>query len=204
MITPREHIERPRSARTAAGVRFAAADQVLEKHHENFDSARPRTAASRAGSELVRDVKMFAFTAEGHMSDWHTTTAHAVDTAAGAPDTFPTPTFVRRAIEARARPSNAVPPLDLAAINKPVAKAHDAPSARRAVSSSARSSSFTPRDSERSRPRQRDQNADGQDFLDSYRQVRALPCAAPALALTCVYGCRTWWQCLWDQLSVVS
>lgn len=172
MITPRDHVERPRSARTAAGVRFATDEQILEKHTENFDSIRPRTAASRgAGLERsTKEAKMFAFTAEGHMSDWQTATAHAVETAAGAPDSFPTPNFVRKANEARSRPPDVVPPLNLAAIHHPVAKAPDAPSARHAVSSSARSSSFTPRDSERSRPRQRDQQTNSQDFLDSYRQ----------------------------------
>ena len=38
------------------------------------------------------------------MSDWHTTQVHATDGAASAPDAFPTPTFVRKAIEARRRP----------------------------------------------------------------------------------------------------
>lgn len=198
MITPRDHVERPRSARTAAGVRFATDEQILEKHTENFDSIRPRTAASRgAGLERsTKEAKMFAFTAEGHMSDWQTATAHAVETAAGAPDTFPTPNFVRKSNEARSRPPDVVPPLNLAAIHHPVAKAPDAPSARHAVSSSARSSSFTPRDSERSRPRQRDQQTNSQDFLDSYRQVRVPRLTWPPN--THAAGFRTWWLCLWE------
>jgi hypothetical protein len=173
IVTPREHIDRPRSARTAAGVRFATDEQTFENRSENLDSARPRTAASR-GVDRSKEAKTFAFTADGNMSDWQTTTAHAIELATGAPDTFPTPTFVRKANAARSRPPDAVPPLNLAAISHAVAKPHNPPSARHVVSSSARSSSFTPRDSERSRPQQRDQHASSQDFLDSYRQVSSL------------------------------
>jgi hypothetical protein len=105
------------------------------------------------------------------------------------PDAFPTPNFVRKAIEARSRPAAPVPasgasgvarvpPLNLAAIkqasnNRP----HDAPSSRLVASSSARSSLYTPRNSER-RQRQREQDANGTDFLDSYRQVRSRLTAA--------------------------
>lgn len=133
---------------------------------------------------------MFAFTAEGHMSDWQTTEEHAIDGKSLVPDAFPTPKFVRKAIEARPRAAAAappiaaarqVPPLNLAAIkqasnNRPP----DAPSSRLVVSSSARSSLYTPRNSER-RQRQREQDANGTDFLDSYRQVRS--CAAAACRL---------------------
>lgn len=173
MVTPREYEERPRSARTAAGVRFAAAEQIFQGDPaDNLDSGRPRTAASRGAGAERKEAKKFTFSAEGHMSDWHTTQVHATDGAAAAPDAFPTPTFVRQAIEARRRPHAAVPPLNLSSINS---RPHDAPVPRHAVSSSARSSSFTPRNTERSRQRQREHDGNGRDFLDSYRQVRALP-----------------------------
>jgi hypothetical protein len=175
MVTPREYEERPRSARTAAGVRFAAAEQVFQGDPAD-NSARPRTAASRGAGAERKEAKKFTFSAEGHMSDWQTTQVHATDGAA-APDAFPTPTFVRQAIEARRRPHAAVPPLNLSSINS---RPHDAPVPRHAVSSSARSSSFTPRNTERSRQRQREHDGNGRDFLDSYRQVRApdllMPC----------------------------
>ena len=114
-----------------------------------------------------------------------------MDGSSLVPDAFPTPTFVRKAIEARSRPAAPVPasgvarvpPLNLAAVkqasnNRP----HDAPSSRLVASSSARSSLFTPRNTER-RQRQREQDANGTDFLDSYRQVRsrlAAACRPPA------------------------
>lgn len=179
MVTPREHVERPRSARTAAGVRFAAAEEIFDNRPaEHFDSVRPRTAASRgAVQERPKQDKVFAFTVEGHMNNWQTTSAHDIAAADTAPQAFPTPNFVRKAAEARSRPPVAVPPLNLAAISRSTAKPHDALSARPAVSSSARSSSFTPRESERSRPRPRDQHANGQDFLDSYRQVHVRICS---------------------------
>ena len=185
MVTPRELDDRPRSARTAAGVRFAAAEQIFESPvGESLNALRPRTAASRdtrggVGGAERKDAKKFTFTAEGHMSDWHTTVQHTIDDTISVQDAFPTPTFVRKAIEARSRSATrvAVPQLNLSAINQPpAARPHDPPlSSRRAapaVSSSARSSSFTPRNSERSRLRQREQDANGRDFLDSYRQVR--------------------------------
>ena len=191
MVTPREHVERPRSARTAAGVRFAAAEEIFDNRPaEHFDSVRPRTAASRgAVQERPKQDKVFAFTVEGHMNNWQTTSAHDIAAADTAPQAFPTPNFVRKAAEARSRPPVAVPPLNLAAISRSTAKPHDALSARPAVSSSARSSSFTPRDSERSRPRPRDQHANGQDFLDSYRQVHMRICSCYCAFFLCTCYC---------------
>ena len=206
MITPRELDDRPRSARTAAGVRFAAAEQVFENSpSENVHSARPRTAASRVADSERKAAKVFAFSAEGHMSDWHTTAAHDIDSTRVVPDAFPTPKFVRKAIEARSRAPAAVhvPLLNLAAIKQPPSNAsHDPPPSRPVASSSARSSLFTPRNSER-RQQQQERDANGQDFLDSYRQVCARAYELP-LALIFYDERRTWSQCLWVRQPVAS
>jgi hypothetical protein len=187
LITPRELDERPRSARTAAGVRFAAAEQIFENRpSEISDYARPRTAALRGADAERKEAKMFTFTADGQMNDWQTAAVHAIGGTGDVPDAFPTPKAVRKAIEARSRPLAAapVPPLNLSAIKQAsIKRSIDAPSAR-PVLSSARSSLFTPRNSER-RQRQRELDANGQDFLDSYRQVHARAPSAAALIVRC-------------------
>ena len=105
IITPRELDERPRSARTAAGVRFAAAEQIFEQHGggDNFDALRPRTAVSRGGGAERKEAKKFEFTADGHMNDWHTAVQHEIEDTTNVKDAFPTPAFVRKSIDERAR-----------------------------------------------------------------------------------------------------
>jgi hypothetical protein len=177
LIKPLEFDDRPRSARTAAGVRFAPAEQMFQSHPaEPLDSVRPRTAVSRVGGVDTKEAKKFTFSAEGCMSDWQTTAEHSVVGTDGMQDVFPAPTFLRKAIPARSQTCAAVPPLNLAAIKgAPIHLHHDKSSSRHAatsaVSSSARSSSFTPRNSELPRQRRQEHESDGQDFLDSYRQV---------------------------------
>ena len=137
------------------------------------------------------------------MNDWKTSAVHAIDGTSDVPDAFPTPKAVRKAIEARSRPPVVapVPPLNLSAIKPASSKRSlDPPSSRPALSS-ARSSLFTPRNSER-RQRQRELDANGQDFLDSYRQVpahrrRAHPSAAHNPR-------RTWLPSSWAHHRVVS